>query len=809
MIEHEFGKLPPQARDFEEAVLGAIMIEESAIHTVGMLLTEDMFYSEQHIRIFKAIRMLYMADSPIDILTVTKQLIINGDLAHVGGPLYITQLTNKIGSAANIEFHAMTIREKYILREQIALCSNGIKSAYESDADFVEIAESLGKGLDALDASNNLLTTKDIAGSATKVFTNAMSDNPSAPGLKFYNKFDVYGSMQKGDLIIVAGRPGMGKCLTKGTPILLYDGSIKNVEEIIVGDVLMAPDSTPRNVLSLARGREMMYWVRQNGGAIDYRVNESHILSLKCSRNGDYGNKNGDIINICILDYMNLSKKRKSNLKGWKSKVEFPYKKVTIDPYILGLWLGDGAKSAPVIYNPDEEVVSSIETWAKEHGYTINRKWHGGCWTIRISGMFISKLRDIDVLNNKHIPQKYLVNNDNIRLELLAGLLDTDGYHWAGGYEIVQVNGKLAFDIKFLADTLGFKTCIAKKKTSIKSTGFKGEAFVLRINGDVSRIPCKVKRKKASPSVKNKNWLCTGITVVKDVEDDYFGFEIDGDKLFLLGDCTVTHNTSEMVQHALNLSRSGIQGGIISIEMSTEQITTRILANLSQIEESLIGRGNLAIHEKEKLKLAYKTSLSLPIYINDSVRSLMQIKSVARVWKRKHDIQWLMVDHLHQMSGTGIGNEKTIDVVSRNTIGMKALAKSLEIPIILLCQLNRSLESTATKRPELHHLKETGAIEENADKVIFLYRPEYYGISTWPNDCAESGNDCMGQIEKIMAKHRGGPCKTTFENCDMKYYRIWNDYSPDFDPAQQAKRITPKLDEFKTRKNPDGSDCPF
>ncbi|MEL7222810.1 MAG: Hint domain-containing homing endonuclease, partial [Bacteroidota bacterium] len=152
---------------------------------------------------------------------------------------------------------------------------------------------------------------------------------------------------QKSDLIILAARPGMGKCLGKGTPVLLYDGTIKPVEDIQVGDLLMGDDSTPRKVLSLARGREAMYWVRQNK-AMDYRVNESHILSLKKSRQeGRY--ERGEVIDISLKEYLDKSGKFKSNFKGYKVGVDFPEQRLPLPPYFLGLWLGDGSSSKSTI----------------------------------------------------------------------------------------------------------------------------------------------------------------------------------------------------------------------------------------------------------------------------------------------------------------------------------------------------------------------------------------------------------------------------------------------------------------------------
>ncbi len=156
-------------------------------------------------------------------------------------------------------------------------------------------------------------------------------------GFKELNKMTT--GFGKGDLVIIAARPAMGKCLGRGTKVVMFDGTLKNVEDIEVGDQLMGDDSTPRNVLSLARGREKMYWIRQNKG-IDYRVNESHILSLKRSRN-EGKHKHGDILNISVKDYNEKSKKFHSNYKGYKVAVEFQELHLPIDPYFLGIWLGD------------------------------------------------------------------------------------------------------------------------------------------------------------------------------------------------------------------------------------------------------------------------------------------------------------------------------------------------------------------------------------------------------------------------------------------------------------------------------------
>lgn len=189
----------------------------------------------------------------------------------------------------------------------------------------------------------------------------------------------------KTELTIIAARPAVGKCLGKGTRVLMYDGTLKEVEKIKVGDLLMGNDSTPRRVLSIAHGREMMYWVRQKHG-IDYRVNESHILSLKRSRR-EGGYKKGEVLNISVKDYLKKSAKWKSNYKGYKTAVEFPHKDVPLDPYLFGLWLGDGSSRSSHICTPDEEVVDYLKQYAEKTGQFVTvDKQKGKCPMYTITG---------------------------------------------------------------------------------------------------------------------------------------------------------------------------------------------------------------------------------------------------------------------------------------------------------------------------------------------------------------------------------------------------------------------------------------
>jgi superfamily II DNA or RNA helicase len=354
---------------------------------------------------------------------------------------------------------------------------------------------------------------------------------------------------------------GYGKCLAKGTPIMMSNGEIKKVENIKVSDTLMGDDSKPRTVLSLARGREMMYEIKPTKGD-SYIVNESHILSLRCSfTKGKY--KKNQIIDICVKDYLKLPKYVKKNmLKGYKVPVDFPEKNIDLDPYILGCWLGDGTSRLPQITSVDEEIIKSFKTYSKTLGLDVrrgngrdkitytatygkkNRKGFSGS---KGKNPMLNLLRKYNVLNNKHIPLEYKCNSRNIRLQLLAGIIDTDGsLMYNGCYDIIQKNEKLLDDIIYVARSLGFA---AYKKECKKSCMYKGEKrtgiyYRTTIHGEgLEEIPVKLERKKSRKRRQKKNALNVGIRVIKKEVDKYYGFEIDGNRRFLLGNFTVTHNT--------------------------------------------------------------------------------------------------------------------------------------------------------------------------------------------------------------------------------------------------------------------------
>jgi replicative DNA helicase len=769
------GKTPPQATELEEAVLGALMLEKEALNEIIEILKPDNFYKENHRHIYEAIISLFSKSEPVDLLTVTSELRKLGKLEIAGGTSYIAQLTTRVNSSANVVFYARIVVEQAIKRELISVAGEIERDSFEDVTDVFQLLDRMQQSLFDISERNirkNYQDMQTLMGQAFVELENRKNRKDGLTGVPTGLKdFDrITSGWQKSDLVILAARPAMGKCLGKGTKVVLFDGTLRNVEDIQVGDLLMGDDSKPRKVLSLARGQEMMYWIEQNRG-IKYRVNESHILSLKRSRN-EGKHKNGEVINISVKEYLTKSDKFKSNYKGYKVAVEFAEKELTIEPYFLGMWLGNEHSYSSQITTTDSEVVAYLEEYVEKlnlltitythkdscNNYAITKGSRGG-----EQGQFSlqAELRKLDVLENKHIPTQFLINSTQNRLELLAGFIDSDGHYLdnACGYEITQKSKKLAEQIKFLCDSLGFRTSIRSRKASIASKNDETEVYRVRFYGDIHKIPVRIERKKARNWNSQSHWTMTGIKVLADKIDAYYGFEIDGNKLFLLEDMTVTHNTAfaiSVLRNAAVLFKKPV--AIFSLEMSSLQLVNRLISAEAELESEKLKTGKIADFEWEQIVHKTAALTEAPIFIDDTPAiSILELRAKCRRLKSQHDIQLIIIDYLQLMTGDtskGAGNrEQEIASISR---ALKQLAKELNVPVIALSQLSRAVETRGgDKKPQLSDLRESGSIEQDADMVLFLYRPEYYDLLQ-----DENGNSTLGVGQVIIAKHRNGSLDT-------------------------------------------------
>jgi replicative DNA helicase len=281
----DFGKLPPQVKELEEAVLGAVMIEENAINEVVDILKDESFYVDAHQRIWRAIRILFQNQAPIDLLTVTEQLKKNGDLEAAGGAFFVAQLTNKIGSAANVEYHARIIAEKHIQRMLISTSTEIITEAYEDTTDVFELLDKAEKNLFGIAENNLKRNSEDISSllmSELKEIdvrmNNTEQDFNGVPS-GFLDLDRATGGWQKSDLVILAARPAMGK--TAFTLALARNAAVDHKRPIALFSLEMSSAQLVQRLISMETHIPAEKIRRGTLEQYEYQILTSKIDNLK------------------------------------------------------------------------------------------------------------------------------------------------------------------------------------------------------------------------------------------------------------------------------------------------------------------------------------------------------------------------------------------------------------------------------------------------------------------------------------------------------------------------------------------------
>jgi len=372
-------------------------------------------------------------------------------------------------------------------------------------------------------------------------------------------------NLNKGERVIVAIATG---CHAKGTNILMYDGVYKKVEDIVIGDIVMGDDSNSRKVLELHNGIDDMYKITPNKG-VHFIVNKNHILSLKktnernnkISKAHNIESKN-EIINISVCDYLKTSKRFKHIYKIHRTGVDFNLysKSIMLDPYLLGLILGDGCicNGALNICTPDIEIENEIYKYADMYNLKIRKEsqnnnksyiYHFICM-INSDGKknknyIREQLKNMKLIGtksgNKFIPHIYKISSREVRLQLLAGLLDTNGYLYNKCFEYCTKSPFLRDDVSFIARSLGF--FVSSNIKLVKNVKY----YRLNISGNCELIPTKIIRKQSPIRKMKKNVLNTGFKIEYIGVGEYFGFTVDKNNLYLFEDFMITHNSGKTV----------------------------------------------------------------------------------------------------------------------------------------------------------------------------------------------------------------------------------------------------------------------
>jgi replicative DNA helicase len=378
-------------------------------------------------------------------------------------------------------------------------------------------------------------------------------------------------------------------------------------------------------------------------------------------------------------------------------------------------------------------------------------------------------LRTLGVLGDKHIPAEYLRASRAQRQALLAGLLDTDGTVTAGGsVRFAVTNKRLAEDVRELVTSLGYRSAMTTK--SLRGRDAESSisyAITFGTEDDVFRLERKrlvhKERRRATSTVRTGSRYITDVRPVAGVPVRCV--EVDNpEHLYLAGRSMIpTHNSTLGLDFARSCSiRHGLTSCIFSLEMSKTEIVMRMLSAEAKIRLGDMRGGRMTDDDWTRLARRMSEISEAPLFVDDSPNlTMMEIRAKARRLKQRNDLRLIVVDYLQLMT-SGKRTESRQQEVSEFSRHLKLMAKELEVPVIAISQLNRGPEQRTDKRPMLSDLRESGSLEQDADLVILVNRPD-----AWERDDPRAG-----EADLIIAKHRAGPTATITVAHQLHYSRF-------------------------------------
>ena len=485
----------------------------------------------------------------------------------------------------------------------------------------------------------------------------------SAVGVNFINPYE-----EGWD---IPGREG-GKCFGKGTKVLMFNGRLKNIEDINIGNLVMGPDLSPRRVLGLHNGVDNMYKITPSSGGDVQLVNSKHEIyyGLKNHHTNEVTFKTSTPEEL-MIKFNKTPSCRDKHFLYRKNGIKFQniYTDLLLDPYILGLWIGDGSTNKPAFESMDIEIINHLNEFAINHGMKTNIRSNKNSrsLTINLSGGSISKYRnlpgnwfldrlsDLNIREYKDIPEEYIYTSEENRLQILAGLIDTDGWYDKiknrFGFCQVDYRKHIVDKFVFIARSLGMKVSVRKKrcKDSEMCKKHSEYCYVASILSGCDKIPTKIKRKQTN-QVKffAKDINRSMFNIEYSGIDDYFGFELDGDHLFLLGDLTIAHNSAQFNQiSALDLTMSNVIEQYIRLMEKIEDMVAEI-SGVSKQRQGEVMASELVGNVQQAV--ANSASITEPLFWmhNQAKRnSLRMLLNTAKsVWKdtSKTELQYVMSD---------------------------------------------------------------------------------------------------------------------------------------------------------------------
>jgi replicative DNA helicase len=675
--QHSFDRTPPQDIAAEQSVLGGMLLSKDAIADVVEILRSSDFYRPAHATVFDAVIDLYGRGEPADAVTVAAFMQDGGSLARIGGATYLHTLMSSVPTAANAAYYARIVAERAVLRRLVEAGTRIVQMGYGSAAgqgrdvdDVVDLAQQAVYDVLERRVSEDFAVLADLLQPTLDEIESVGSRDGVMAGVPtgFEDLDKLLNGLHPGQLVIVAGRPGLGKALALDTP-LPTPGGWTTMAEVGVGDVLFGADGQTTAVIATSevmRGRQCFEVEFSDGTVI---VADAEHQWVTNSRAGAF---------TATMPPAGALATRQLAVPATVTTREIA-----------------ATLRHPVDGRPLHAVINTRPLNLPEADLSVPPYVLGG----RVAA------DDAEADSAVRIPLAYLRASAEQRAQVLTGLLDAVGTVGPGRTTQIRLASPLlAEDVRELVVSLGYRCSVsigAPPRRLILLTFSMPARPQSRSIVDIRRV--------ASVPVK-----C--VTVA------------NADHLYLAGRSMVpTHNSTVAMDFARSASvRHNMCSVLFSLEMSKIEIVTRLLAAEARVPMHVLRSGQLSDDDWTKLARRMGEISEAPVFVDDTPNmTLMEIRAKARRLRQRHDLRLVIVDYLQLMTSPKRVESRQQEVADLSR-GLKLLAKEIECPVIAVSQLNRGPEQRTDKRPQLSDLRESGSIEQDADVVILLHRDDYY-----------------------------------------------------------------------------------
>ncbi|MCV7432885.1 replicative DNA helicase [Mycolicibacterium bacteremicum] len=744
----------------EQAVLGGMLLSKDAIADVLEKMRSADFYRPAHQDVAEVILDLYDRGEPADAVTVAAELDRRGQLRRVGGAPYLHTLISTVPTAANAGYYATIVAEKALLRRLVEAGTRVVQYGY-AGADGADVADVVDRAQAEIydvtenrNQSEDFVALEDLLQPTMDEIDAIASSGGMSRGVPtgFIDLDEITNGLHGGQMIIIAARPGVGKALALDTPLPTPTGWT-TMGEVAVGDLLIGDDGQPTRVVAATEvmlGRPC-YEVEFSDGTVIVADEQHQWLtetrasrkSAQAAATGYHRYKNQRTFaavrttdEIARTLRCPTQDRRLNHSVANAKPLAAADADLLVAPYTLGAWLGDGTTAAAQITTADPEILMRIEG----EGTSV--------------GSVQARLRAIGVLGDKHIPMTYLRASEAQRRALLAGLLDTDGTVTNGGsVQFSVTNRRLVDDVEELIVSLGYRCHRSTKRVSGR-TEASSTAYTLTFSAEdvvfgLERKALLHKERRAnSGSARRSSRFIVDVRPVVSVPVRCV--EVDNDSHMYLASRSMvpTHNSTLGLDFMRSCSiKHQLASVIFSLEMSKSEIVMRLLSAEANIKLGDMRSGRMNDDDWTRLARRMSEISEAPLYIDDSPNlTMMEIRAKARRLKKKADLQLIVVDYLQLMS-SGKKYDSRQQEVSDFSRSLKLMAKELHVPVVAISQLNRGPEQRTDKRPQVSDLRESGSLEQDADMVMLLHRP----------DAFDREDPRGGEADIILGKHRNGP----------------------------------------------------